>query len=203
MKYYGNELYHHGVLGQKWGVRRYQNKDGSYTSAGAAENGGHGRYADEVNSAKNKVRDAKRELKKSKAYQARRDLIYGNFGRLTKEGRRTSAEIKENKKKLKDAKSEYKSFKADSAKKAVGEFMNVSKKADKIVDELDSEYTKLFNIKDKKSSEYISTKKKVQELSARLDAAYADPKYKEAYKNTGRNIFERVSNNIKYQKYFE
>lgn len=36
MTQYQAELYHHGIKGQKWGVRRYQNPDGSYTAAGKA-----------------------------------------------------------------------------------------------------------------------------------------------------------------------
>lgn len=31
---YSDELYHHGIKGQKWGIRRYQNSDGTLTSEG-------------------------------------------------------------------------------------------------------------------------------------------------------------------------
>lgn len=38
--YYKNYLSHHGIKGQKWGLRRFQNEDGSYKS------GAEGRYDD-------------------------------------------------------------------------------------------------------------------------------------------------------------
>lgn len=35
---YSNELYHHGIKGQKWGVRRFRNKDGTLTPEGRKRN---------------------------------------------------------------------------------------------------------------------------------------------------------------------
>lgn len=32
----GDSISHHGIKGQRWGVRRFQNEDGSYTAAGKA-----------------------------------------------------------------------------------------------------------------------------------------------------------------------
>ena len=34
MQFFTNQLTHHGILGMRWGIRRYQNPDGTLTAAG-------------------------------------------------------------------------------------------------------------------------------------------------------------------------
>ena len=52
---YNNYIYHHGIKGQRWGIRRFQNKDGSLTPRGRK------RYSDE--SGDNKQKDIDDEKK--------------------------------------------------------------------------------------------------------------------------------------------
>lgn len=57
--YYGDTLYHHGIKGQKWGLRKYQNEDGSLTAAGR-EHYGYG-----VEEARASLRNARKSNDKA------------------------------------------------------------------------------------------------------------------------------------------
>ena len=63
------ELYHHGIKGQKWGRRRFQEKDGSLTPAGKE------RYADDSDNNKKQIQNEKRDAKENTIFTKRNIAI--------------------------------------------------------------------------------------------------------------------------------
>lgn len=79
-----NELYHHGVKGMKWGVRRYQNKDGSLTSAGKnrAKNKTKGWSRDAKNANRIKSKSVKQMTNKELKQLNERTRLEQEYSRL-------------------------------------------------------------------------------------------------------------------------
>ena len=61
------ELYHHGIKGMKWGVRRYQNYDGSYTKRGLER---YRKAESDYDSSKSKQKETKASYKQGTASRA-------------------------------------------------------------------------------------------------------------------------------------
>ena len=61
-------LAHHGILGMKWGVRRYQNKDGSLTNAGEKRYSGQARHT--PSSARKQAKQRAAALEKARKARA-------------------------------------------------------------------------------------------------------------------------------------
>ena len=65
-----NELCHYGVKGQKWGVRRYQNKDGTLTTAGKKRISKDSKiYKNKYKKTANAVKDYYNDLRKQNSYK--------------------------------------------------------------------------------------------------------------------------------------
>ena len=66
-----NERYlvHHGILGQKWGVRRYRNEDGTLTEAGKARYSTDGKRLDPRNMSTKQLQEANNRLSLENNYR--------------------------------------------------------------------------------------------------------------------------------------
>lgn len=67
-----DELCHHGIKGMRWGIRRFQNENGSLTNAGRK------RYSVDIDKAKERVASAKKQ-KKDAAVEYNRVTVGGTF----------------------------------------------------------------------------------------------------------------------------
>lgn len=77
-----NERYlvHHGILGQKWGVRRYQNEDGSLTAAGKKRyDTGHTSSSASNSSKKNSTKNYKKYAIAGAAVLGTGLAVYGGY----------------------------------------------------------------------------------------------------------------------------
>lgn len=79
---YRYELYHHGIKGQRWGIRRFQNKDGSLTAKGKQryrEDGSASKKQEDETSKKGLTDKQKKAIKIGAAVVGTALVAYGGY----------------------------------------------------------------------------------------------------------------------------
>ena len=92
MGYHPSYLIHFGIKGQKWGIRRYQNEDGSWTAEGRK------RYGSDLRDLKKTYKESKKEYEK----------LYKAYGERSKKTREAYAKYMFNKRQHEDFKNTFK-----------------------------------------------------------------------------------------------
>ena len=147
---YGNELYHYGTPRMKWGIRRYQNEDGSLTEEGRLRYRKGLVKADKLRAKAVKLRSRSTDQRKSRAAQLQKtaDKYALKSAKIKRAATRRFFPMNAEKAYRKMAKYDLKAARYENRASDINAKMQseqsraerLEKKADKIISKLDKKY---------------------------------------------------------------